>query len=228
MVKTIAIHTHFKIKEVRPGIFHFNFKNTYDLCMYFLRYQEYYESPSPKFRGKQFEIFDFMRWYSLNSDKKIFTYPDDWNGFNLPGNIIKDVHDKMILDRNIYDYEMITAWRECHAIAVFRGMEKFYIIGTVGKDALDHEIAHGLFYLNSEYQKKMKSLVKALPADLKKEMNHNLKRLGYTPKVYVDETQAYLATGFSESFEKTDQPDKWFEECGLFVSTFQEFSRKKK
>lgn len=215
----------FKIKEVRQGIFHFDFKKSYDLCMHFLRYQEYYESPSPKFRGKQFEIFDFMRWYSLNFGRGLFTYTDDWNGFNIPGNIIKDVHDKMITDRNIYDYEMIQAWRTCQDVIKARGEEKFYIIGTVGKDAFDHEIAHGLFYLNPEYKKTMTTFVKALSPEIRKEMNTELKILGYTPKVYVDETQAYMSTGIPESFEN---PDKWNEERKVFEETFRKFSRKKK
>ena len=196
----------FKVKEVRPGIFHFDFKNNYDLCMHFLRYQEYYESPSPKFRGKKFEIFDFMRWYSLKTGRGIFTYPDDWNGFNLPGNIIKDVWDLSISDKNIYDYEMLQAWSKCNAQA---NGKPFYIIGTVGKDALDHEIAHGLFYLNSEYQKQMKALVKGLSPEIRKEMNTNLKNLGYTPKVYVDETQAYMSAGLPDSFHDLN---KWAEE----------------
>jgi len=190
--------------------------------MYFLRYQEYYESPSSKFRGKAFEIIDFMRWYATKFGGGLFTYPDDWNGFNLPDNIIKDVWDKHISDKNLYDYEMFQAWHECNRRA--EG-EKFYIIGTAGTEALDHEIAHGLFYLNSEYQKKMKALVKALAPEIRKEMNIELKRLGYTPKVYVDEAQAYMATGLTDSFEESD---KWIEERKLFQATFALYSRKKK
>jgi len=190
--------------------------------MFFLRYQEYYESSSPKYRGKAFEIFEFMRWYSFKFGKGLFTYPDDWNGFNLPGNIIKDVWDKHIVDKNLYDYEMFHSWNECNRRA---DGEKFYIIGTAGTEALDHEIAHGLFYLNAEYQKKMKALVKALSPEIRKEMNVELKRLGYTPKVYVDETQAYMATGLTESFEDSV---KWVEERKAFQAVFVQYSRKKK
>jgi hypothetical protein len=212
----------FKIKEVRPGIFLFDFKNNYDLCMHFMRYQEYYESSSSKYRGKKFEIFEFMRWYSFKFGKGIFTYTDDWNGFNLPGNIINDVWKLHISDKNIYDYEMLHAWNECNRRA---DGKPFYIIGTAGKEALDHEIAHGLFYLNPEYQKKMKSLVRALSPEIRKEMNSSLKHLGYTPKVYVDETQAYMATGLPESFEN---PDQWLDEQNPFHTTFVQYSRKKK
>ena len=211
----------FKIKEVKPRVFLFEFSNNYDMCMYFLRYQEYYESASPKFRGKAFEIFDFMRWYSLKYSKGAFTYPNDWDGFNLPGNIIKDVWELGITDRNIYDYEMFMAWNECNDKS--KG-EKFYIIGVVrGNRALNHEIAHALFYLYPEYKKEMTRLVKEMDLNIKKSVNGTLKKLGYTPKVYVDETQAYFSTGITGSFGSTG---KWATECKPFQKFFKEFSRK--
>jgi hypothetical protein len=55
--------------------------------MTFLRYQEFYESPSKKFRGKSYKLLDFMKWYASENDG-IFTYPRDWAGFNFPGSII--------------------------------------------------------------------------------------------------------------------------------------------
>lgn len=50
----------FTISEVKPKIFLFESDNSYDLAMTFLRYQETYESPNPKFRNKSFTIIDFM------------------------------------------------------------------------------------------------------------------------------------------------------------------------
>jgi hypothetical protein len=213
----------FAIKEVRPGIFLFEFKNNYDMCMYFLRYQEFYESSSPKFRGKSFDIFEFMRWYAFKYGKGMFTYPNDWNGFNIPGDIIKKVHDAFILSRTIYDYEMLAAWRECNTKS---NGKKFYIIGVVkGNGALDHEIAHGKFYLDPEYKKESIKMVKTLPSEIRMEMNSALKKLGYTPKVYVDETQAYMATGLTEALGK-DFRTKWTEERKPFQKLFKKHSRK--
>lgn len=213
----------FVIKEVKPGIFLFQFNHHYDMCMYFLRYQEFYESPSPKYRGKPFLILDFMKWYSLKYGDGAFTYPEDWNGFNIPGDTIKKVHDLGITDKNIYDYEMWLAWKECNTKA---NGKKFYIIGVVrGNKALNHEIAHGLFYLHPEYKREMKRLVKELPTNLRKNINNTLKKLGYTPKVYVDEAQAYMATGLTESFDKETQETK---ELKLFESFFKKFVRKTK
>lgn len=200
----------FKIKEIKPNIFLFEFKNHYDMCMHFLRYQEYYESSSPQFRGKAFTIFDFMRWYAIKFGKGSFTYTNDWNGFNIPGNIIWDiVNQHLIPDRNHYDVAMYNAWKTCYHKA---GSFNFYIIGVVkGNGALDHEIAHGFFYLYPEYKKDTTKLVKSLKPSLRKEINATLKRLGYTPKVYIDEAQAYLSTGLTEGFVKLDQEHKPFQ-----------------
>ncbi len=220
----------FVIKEVRPRIFLFEFTNNYDMCMHFLRYQEFYESPSSKFRGKSFEIFDFMKWYSLSFGKGSFTYPNDWNGFNIPSKIIFDLWNKHnIPDKNIYDYEMIQAWRECNAKLYEKTelpVNDFYIIGVVkGNNALNHEIAHGLFYLNKQYKKEMTALVKALPNDIRDSINQGLKMLGYTPKVFIDETQAYMSTGLTEAFGKVDQ---WKKEREPFETLFKKYSRKTK
>lgn len=220
----------FVIKEVKPRIFLFEFNNHYDMCMYFLRYQEYYESPSPRFRGKSFEIFDFMKWYSLKYGKGAFTYPDDWNGFNIPSSVIFDLWNKhTITDKNIYDYEMLQAWKECNHKLYEKTelpVNQFYIIGVVrGNKALQHEIAHGLFYLHPEYKREMVRLVKALDPKIRKSINETLKKLGYTPKVYVDETQAYMSTGLTEAFGKADQ---WVEERKPFQEYLKQFLRKVK
>lgn len=212
----------FKIKEVKPNIFLFEFSNNYDMCMYFMRYQEFYESPSPKFRGKSFEIFDFMRWYSLKYGKGAFTYPDDWDGFNIPGDIIPNVWKLGIQDRNIYDYEMMMAWSGCKA----KAKGKFYIIGTVkGNKALNHEIAHGFFYLYPEYKKEMKKLVSELSVPILDKINISLQNMGYTPKVYVDEAQAYMATGLTPTFGDVEQ---WKDERKPFQDFFKTFPSKVK
>lgn len=182
----------FTLKEVRSKIFLLEFDHEYDMCMMFLRYQEYYESSFSKFRGKSFKILDFMRAYSLEFGKGAFTYPIDWSGFNINSDIIKNVRALGIPDENDYDFQMLTAWNKC--IEKTDG-EKFYLIGTTkGGDALDHEIAHGFFYLNKQYKKEMTKLVKGLAPDVRQAMNEYLTKLGYTPKVFVDEIQANLGT----------------------------------
>lgn len=186
----------FRIKQIRPGIFLLNFKKQYDLAMHFLRYQEYYESPSRRFRHQSFTLVDFMDWYVKQSGKSTFTYPDDWEGFNLPSHVIPDYsYFVRIPDENYYDIAMYEAWVECDR--KMKGND-FYLIGCVGDDeniTLKHEIAHGYFYLHKNYRKQMTKLVKELPARVRTKINKHLKDIGYCKAVYVDETQAYLSEG---------------------------------
>lgn len=70
----------------------------------------------------------------------------------------------------------------------------------------------------------MKKLVKGLDPAIRKTINDGLKKLGYTPKVYVDETQAYMSTGLSEAFGDLNQ---WEQERKAFEACFKKFSRRK-
>jgi hypothetical protein len=188
----------FILKEVKPQIFLLDFKNHYDMAMHFWRYQEFYESPSPRFRGKAFSLLDFMKWYSAKYGNGAFTYATDWAGFNIPGDIIKKVWELGIPDLNDYDHKMLETFQACQK----QSKGSFYLIAAVGKnEALKHEIAHGFFYTLPEYKKEMTKLVKALAPSFRKKVNKALKEMGYTPKVYIDECQAYLATGFTDAFE---------------------------
>lgn len=184
------------------AIFLVEFKSRYDLAMTFLRYQEYYESASSKFKGKQFTILDYMEWYAGNHEG-VFSYTTDWAGFNIPDWVISDVMVR-IPDRNKYDHEMhkiatyIRIKMDAHR-AKYKGKVrgKFYLIGTIeGEgDVMEHEFAHGMYYLNEDYRKDMDKLVKEMPTEEREEMFRYLKNLGYAKSVWKDETQAYLSTG---------------------------------
>lgn len=188
------------LSEVRPQIFLLSFDNYYDMAMQFCRYQEFYESSSVKFRGKSFEIFDFMKWYSNKYGKGSFTYPKDWAGFNIPGDIVLQVNNLGISDFNKYDQEMQDIYNKC--IVKY---DKFYLIGAVGsRAALKHEIAHGFFYTTPQYKKDMTKLVKNLDPDIQKSMKSILRRMGYATKVLIDECQAYLSTGLPREFDELD------------------------
>lgn len=182
----------YSLKEIKPNIFYLEFQDRYDLCMHFLRYQEFYESPSNKFRNKAFSILSFMRWYAKKYGNNSFTYTSDWSGFNIPSYVIEQVHNLTIPDRNIYDYEMLNIYRHCK-----KSSNDFYLIGATKKDrkTLNHELAHGFFYIDKTYKTLMTKLVKAIPQDIRNQINNWLKVKGYTPKVFIDETQAYLSTG---------------------------------
>jgi len=217
--------TNYTLKEIRPNIFHLQFQDHYDLCMYFLRYQEFYESPSPKFRNKSFSILSFMRWYSKKYGNGSFTYPNDWSGFNIPGSIIEQVHNLTIPDRNIYDYEFLNIYKHCK-----KSSKDFYLIGSLkNKNVLNHEIAHGYFYINKTYKSIMTKLTKSIPKDIRQSINSWLSIRGYTAKVFIDETQAYLSTGMvflnDPSFKLSKSNKKKLQTISLaFIKVFKHYN----
>lgn len=178
------------ITKILDKIYHVKCENHYDLAMLFLRYQEFYESSNPQFKGKAFTILDFMDWYSKDR-QGYFSYPLDWAGFNLPSKIISNVNKLTIPDDNKYDEEMRAIYSEISAECG----EKFYLIGGAGEFAIKHETAHGLFYTKRQYKQEMKNLLDSLDKELYDKMCVWLGSLGYTSQVFEDEIQAYFSTG---------------------------------
>jgi hypothetical protein len=180
----------FNIIEIKPRIFFFEFKDYYTLGMHFVRYQEFYESTSDKFRGKSFKLLDYMRWYQKEYGNGVFSYPKDWYGYNFPGNIIKQVNDLGIMDRNDYDDSMLEAYNKC-----LEKYSDFYIIGAIKDDdvTLKHELAHGLFYLSKPYKEEMISLINKIPSKIYNNICQKFIENGYNESVHMDETQAFLS-----------------------------------
>lgn len=208
---------------VHPGIYLVKFKDSYKMAMYCLRYQEFYESPSNKFRNKSFTIFEYMEWYAKKYGS--FSYPQDWGGFNFPSYILTDVYKKGIPDKNLYDEHMLDIYSHCLKL---NGNNNFYMIFSCDNKTTNHEIAHGLFYLNKEYNKKMKDLVKSLPDDVFLNVKNILKKLGYTPKVYIDECQAYFATGLTNQMSDVLSDTDKVNYSNKFKKIFNDYNKKTK
>lgn len=199
------------------------FDNQYDLSMFFLRYQEFYESPNKKFRNNQFEIIDFMNWYSKKFGNGSFSYTKDFIGYNIPSKIIDDVNAIGIMDKNIYDYEMIHLHRklqkEVHDNYYLIGISNLNNTNVFKSMTFNHELAHGMYYTIPAYKAQMERLVKQLPAKVRKASYSWLKSIGYTKEVFVDETHAYMSTGYGEKFSKFG----WKRASKPFVKVYNEF-----
>jgi len=218
-LSTIDVNRNIILYSVIPQIYCVSFKDRYTLCMSFLRYQEFYESPISKIRGKNFSILEFMDLYSKKYGKGQFSYANDWDGFNIPLDVIQQVYPN-IPDHNFYDTIMIAIYNDIYK-NINNTSEKSYVIGTT-KDysSLKHEVAHGLYYTNLKYKKEMNALIKDLPQDVDLRIKNQLKKWGYTSKVYNDETQAYLST-----FEKEQYDDKLNVNnvCKPFIEVFEKY-----
>ena len=191
----------FTLEQVAPKIWHLNFSSSYDLTMHFFRFQEWYESPTMMEKNVQF--VDLMENYTSKLGKGKFTYTHDWAGFNIPGEQIFARFEKGISDPNRHDDLM-------HALATYirakEGGPKFYIIGTSDDDSeknttFNHELAHGMFYADEAYKARMTKYVEGLPDKVRNKIFSTLKKWGYADKFFIDETQAYMATGLQSPID---------------------------
>lgn len=186
----------YKIKEIMPNIFAVVVPDHYERAMLFLRVQEFYESPSKRFRDNKFSVWDYFRWYA--EDKGCFSYPCDFVGFNLP----------LIVAKKCYEVNMVeTPYDETMKAIV----DEIFVNGTrqylVGVDSLknmtfNHELAHALYYTNMIYKSKMDEITSSISKSDMAKFKRNLKQIGYCSAVTKDEIQAYMATEISKKAAK--------------------------
>jgi hypothetical protein len=183
----------YQIKEVKPNIFAVIVKDTYDRAMLFCRAQEYYESPSPKFRGKQFSIWDYMKWYDTKNGYG-FSYGADWSGFNIPIWVAKECYNSLNKLETPYDKVMDQIIQKLNSH--YNG----YMIGAgnTSDETFQHEVCHALYHTDKNYKKQMDNLTEGLPKKYYDVFKKNLIQMGYASKVVKDEIQAYLQYGYNE------------------------------
>ena len=197
---------------VLPHLYLLTFETQYELCMSFVRMQEFYESP--KFRNKYFTLEEFMDYWAKEYGHGAFDYPARWNGFNLPSNAIEKWYQK------IYDQKNHDTWggyREREKVIVEaitslyekdygkpvwgKRPKKYYVIGIhkgsseeVKQGVIDHETAHALYYLYPKYRKMTNALLDGIPKRDYKSAASDLTIMGYGNNVIKDEMQAYFST----------------------------------
>jgi len=201
----------YKIHQTLPGIFTIEVKDDYQRGMLFLRCQEFYESAFPEIKGNSFDIFEYMEMYRKWKSTDTFTYPDDWMGYNFPGEIAEKCIRDVIYGRleghidthpTKYDYIMNQILIEIKSM--LGGVKRYYIIGVdnLESQTMKHEIAHALFYTNEPYRKWTTQMVTGMPQSIQDEMNSILKGMGYCNDVLIDETQAFMSTGIYGNMAK--------------------------
>ncbi len=185
-----------KLFEMYPKVFAIVIKDDYLRSRVFLRYQEFYESDSETFRGQGFKWKDFVDYYKNKTEQEIFTYHEDWSGYNIPCDSIESCM-AVIPDLNFYDLIMFCV---VDTIRKRIGSDKFYLIGidqSTGEDThlIHHEMAHALWFADPSYKKKMTELINNMDKSTKTKMEQKIKGMGYGENVVNDEIQAYLSTG---------------------------------
>jgi len=189
------------VKEVKPFIYCAEIDDDYDRAMLFCRYQEFYESPYKKFRGKPFTWMEYMRFYKDAWKKRVFTYPDDWAGYNIPCNILQKANHIFCYDTE-YDKIMNDIYFYCAIDSQNKNdgtRHDWYLIGANSKDkgTTNHEIAHGLYFTNKEYKNNVTYLIKNIKLSHYTKLKKILMNMGYVgdKKIIDDEIQAFMSTG---------------------------------
>ncbi len=192
-----------KFTKIMPHIYHLYMPENYDLAMHFLRYQEYYENP--RWIGQLFTLVDYMESYAKSEGKGVFSYPDDWSGFNVPSNVLIEISEADLPDLNKYDIQMRSL---VETVRREEGGHKFYFIGTCGDDedveaTLDHEIGHALWFSDENYREVMEDLLNKMPQKNYDATWEALQEMGYHPSTCRDEIHAYATTGPCDELKKT-------------------------
>ncbi len=215
-----------KVVEVKPRIYCVTVDDDYDRAMLFCRYQEFYESPYKKFRGKPFTWMEYMRHYKTAWKKGVFTYPEDWSGYNIPSNMLQQAHHIFCRDTE-YDLIMNDIYWHCVEDSTEKNDGKqtdWYLIGASSKDlkTMDHEIAHGLYYTNNDYKKSVSKLIKQIEPNHYEKLKKKLIKMGYVDdkKIIDDEINAFMSTGLYNGLD-TKELKKYQKN---FIKNFKKFS----
>jgi hypothetical protein len=195
-----------KIYKIAPKTYLMVYKSYFEMGMSFLRLQEYYESASKKYKGKHFDIFEFMRHYTKKNKLTYFSYTDDFAGYNLPSSVV-DAH-RNVKDRNLFEKDLFMHLNKIKD-------KNFYLIGSLeGKTrTLKHEVAHSLYYHKKDYRDEMLAIIKKIKPNKIKKLYKALTKMGYDKSVFDDELQAYFSTGLILELEKVKGIKESVEKC---------------
>jgi hypothetical protein len=147
----------------------------------FIRFQEYYESPNPDFRGKIFTLGMVRQWYSIKYGAD--TYHHDWTGFNFPSKILLPFKQGLFDPLTSEEIELLNLFKYRH--------DNFYIMGAQNSATLRHELSHALYDSNEKYRNEIDSYIKKNKRGLAKTKKYILDK-GYSEEVINDEIQAYI------------------------------------
>jgi hypothetical protein len=179
----------------------------------FIRFQEYYESPNPKFRKNIFTLGQVRNYYSMQSGGD--TYQKDWVGFNFPSYVLEPFRQGLFDPLTEEEKELINLLKYRY--------DKFYLIGAQDEKVLRHELAHALYANNIEYQTKINNLLNKEHKKIVKVYKRMLK-LGYYKEFVYDEIQAYV-TDNDNAFIKANLDSKIITTINELYNQYNEKSK---
>lgn len=179
-----------------------------ELGRMFVRPQEFYESPSARFRGKFFTLDSFKRYYRKRWGCGAFSYYADFGGYNMPGEVFLD-WQKTFAGNETEDEQKLLG-----ALGAMPGT--FYLIGALESDVntIDHELSHAFFHLFLWYRALCVRRLRLYDLDLEP-LRKALRRIMYREEVMDDECISYVL------FEKA-----WMRRQGVAISRLEPLRRR--
>lgn len=159
--------------------------------------------------------------------KNLFTYPEDWSGFNIPSNVVEKGMNTFRKDKGPYDEIMNDIWYHCenYPLRYNKPRTKWYLIGadSFKSKTMDHEIAHGLYYTNKEYKKNCDKLIANIKPSHYDKLTKKIVKMGYIndKKIIDDEIQAFMSTGLYNGLDTKEL--KVYEKN--FIKNFKTFNK---
>lgn len=186
--------------QLKGPVIHLLFQSQEEICGTMVRMQEFYESPLPDIRGK---VFTHSEYVEANKAANGGKYLYDWDGFNIPGNVVRDFFAR---------FEPLSGNERAIKEHAIPPTGDFYLIAThaddTDKDIVQHEICHAFYYLSDTYRQGMMKLVEKFAGenpDTYLCLRTWLLERGYDVSVLPDEMQAYLATTPRDWWTEKDQ-----------------------
>ena len=152
-----------------------------ELGLTFMRFQEYYESPNPKFRNNIFTVGQLRNWYSETYGAN--NYQSTWVGFNFPSKVLIPFKEGLFDPLTIEEIRLLELLK-------YR-KDNFYIIGAQNNSILRHELAHALYASNTKYRTEIDNFLNKNKSKLS-QINKYILSKGYCKDVLKDEIQAYI------------------------------------
>lgn len=205
------------------------FSSTYEVCATFMRLQEFYESPLPEIQDRVFTHEEFMDAYAKKSGE--FNYFGDWRGFNLTGKCVVDFWTRFQILGTFWRKEQ-WLFDELHRlIPDWQSNISFFVMGVYApekEELIIHELSHGYWYLDYDYQQLMLPLLFER-TDLTIKIKPKLIEWGYTENIMEDELVAYMSTSDASYMkEKFGFIEKDFKRLLPMIEAFTKYNKERK
>jgi hypothetical protein len=180
----------------------------------FIRFQEYYESPSKRFRNKIFTLGSIKNYYSLQYGADL--YSDLWIGFNFPSSVL------VPFKQGLFD-PLTSQEKELLGFLKYRN-DNFYIIGAQNNSTLRHELSHAMYGYDPRYKNEIDNYISKNKKGFSKVSKYIIKK-GYDKSVLNDELQAYI-TDNDDDFIRNNLDANLINEIFYIYKRYRKHDRK--